>query len=82
MALTNDILHPEEIPSGVIGTIEVDLNVERLSSTNDQLVVAVFVGMVIHFVAVPPLLEQVNIRDIKVVCTQRNNQGKHWVILV
>ena len=51
MALTNDILHPEEIPAGVVGTIEVDLNVERLSSTNNQLVVAVFVGAVIHFVA-------------------------------
>lgn len=76
MALTNDILHPEEIPAGVVGTIEVDLNVERLSSTNNQLVVAVFVGAVIHFVAIPPLLEQVNIRNIKVVCTQRKQSRK------
>lgn len=75
-ALTNDILHPEEIPSGVIGTIEVDLNVERLSSTYNQLVVAVFVGVVVHFVAIPPLLEQVNIANIKVVYRQRKQSRK------
>lgn len=75
-ALTNDILHPEEIPSGVIGTIEVDLNVERLSSTYNQLVVAVFVGVVVHFVAIPPLLEQVNIHNIKVVYRQRKQSRK------
>ena len=71
MVLTNDIFHPEEVPSRVIGTIEVDLDVERLSSTYNQLVVVVFVGVVIHFVAVPSLLEQVNSRNIKVVYTQR-----------
>ena len=76
MALTNDILHPEEIPSGVIGTVEVDLNVERLSSAHNQLVVDVLVGVVVHLVTVPPLLEQVNTRDIKVVYTQRKQSGK------
>lgn len=76
MALTNDILHPEEISFGVIGTVEVDLNVERLSSAHNQLVVDVLVCVVVHLVAIPPLLEQVNTRDIKVVYTQRKQSRK------
>ena len=71
VALTDDILHPEEIPPGVIGAAEVDLNAESLSSAHDQPVVDVLVGVVVHLVAVPPLLEQVDTRDSKVVYTQR-----------
>lgn len=73
-ALTDDVFHPEEIPSGVIRTIEVDLDVERLASTHNQLVALVLVRVVIHLVAVPSLLEQVNPRDMKVVYAQR----KQW----
>lgn len=73
--LTNDIFHPEEVPSGVIGTAEVDLDVERLSSAYNQLLAVVFVSVVVHLVAVPSLLEQVNIRHIQVVCTQRKQSG-------
>lgn len=71
MALTNDIFHSEEIPSGVVWTIEVNLNEERLSSTYNQVVVFILVSVVVHFVGVPSLLEQVNICDIKVVYTHR-----------
>lgn len=71
VALTNDIFHSEEIPSGVIWTIEVNLDEERLPSTYNQTVAVIFVGVVIHFVGIPFLLEQVNIRDIKVIYAQR-----------
>lgn len=57
MALTNDIFHPEEIFSGVVWTIEVNLDVERLPSAYNEFVVIILVGVVIHFVAVPSLLE-------------------------
>lgn len=71
MALTNNIFHSEDIPSGVVWTIEVDLDVERLSSAYNQLVAVILVSVVIQFVGIPFLLEQVNIRDIKVVYAQR-----------
>lgn len=57
MALTNDIFHPEEISSGVVWTIEVNLDVERLPSTYNEFVVIILVSVVIQFVAVPSLLE-------------------------
>lgn len=69
MALTNDVFHSEEIPSGVIWAIEVNLDEERLSSSYNQLVVFILVSVVVHFIGVPSLLEQVNICDMKVVYT-------------
>lgn len=69
MALTNDVFHSEEIPSGVIWATEVNLDEERLSSSYNQLVVFILVSVVVHFIGVPSLLEQVNICDMKVVYT-------------
>lgn len=69
MALTNDIFHSEEISPGVIWTIEVDLDEERLSSTYNQLVVFILVSVVVDFIGVPSLFEQVNTGDMKVVYT-------------
>lgn len=75
-ALTNDVFHPEEIPSGVIWTIEVNLNVERLPSADNQLVVFILVSVVVHLVSVPSLLEQVNARDIKKLYEQEKQLKK------
>lgn len=57
--LTDDILHPEEVPAWVIGPIEVDLDVEALSTPHNETVAVVLVRVVVHLIAVPPLLEQV-----------------------
>lgn len=74
MALTNHIFHPEEIPRGVVRTVEVDLDVERLPSPYDELVAVVLVRVMVDLVGVPPVLEQVDIRDTQVVCMQRRQE--------
>jgi hypothetical protein len=75
VALTNDIFHSEMILPGIIWTIEVNLDVERLPSADNQLVVVILVCVVINFVGVPFLLEQVNTCDIKVVWTRREENS-------
>lgn len=63
---------------GDIWTIEVNLDVESLPSTDNQLVIVVFVCVVINLVAVPSLFEQVNSCDIQVICACRK-QNKETI---
>lgn len=63
---------------GDIWAIEVNLDVESLPSTDNQLVIVVSVCVVINLVAVPSLFEEVNRCDSQVICPCRK-QNKETI---
>lgn len=64
--LTDDKLHSELVLSRFVGTIEGDLDLELLSSTDDEKVRVVQRGVVLHLVDLIWPLHHVHAPDVKI----------------
>lgn len=67
-ALTYQILQPELVCLWLVGSVEVNLDLERLSPTHYQLGAVVLVSVVLLLVDLMGLLEHMNIHNMQVIC--------------
>jgi len=67
-APTYQILQPELVRLWLVGSVEVNLDLERLSPTHYQLGAVVLVSVVLLLVDLVGLLEHMNVHNMQVVC--------------
>lgn len=63
--LTDDKLQGNLVLSGVVGPVEGDLDLELLTSADDEIVRVVVHGVVLHLVALVGAAHHVHVNDVK-----------------